>query len=63
MKEIDDKLQPLEVIEKADFIGKTKRHIEEIKSTIFFLVIEKITIENCIKYFEKQLKKQEVKNE
>jgi len=63
IKEIDYKLQPMEVIERADFIGKTKRQIDEIKSDIFFLVIEKITIESCIKYFEKQLKKQEVKNE
>lgn len=62
LKEIDNKLQPLEVIEKADFIGKNKRQIEEIKSEIIFLVIEKLTIESCVKYFEKQLKKQEVKN-
>jgi len=57
LQEIDDKLQPLEVIEKADFIGKTKKQIEEIKSTIFLLAIQKITIKNCIKYFENQLKK------
>lgn len=58
LKEIEEELKPLEVIEKADFIGINKRKIEEIKSSIFFLTIEEITIKDCIQYFEKLLKKQ-----
>ena len=57
IEKINDKLKPLEVIEKSDFTGKTNKQIEQIKSEIFFLVIEKITIESCIKYFEKEVKK------
>lgn len=57
LKEINKELEPLEAIEKIGFTGKTKKQIEEIESEIFFLVIEKNIIENCIKYFEKQLKK------
>ena len=60
-REIERELEILEVDEKhfqehPPTKGQYKRQKEkdEVESKIFFLVIEKMTIDNCIKYFEKE---------
>ena len=62
-REIERKLEILE-IDKKHFKEhpptkkqyKRYKEQEEVKNKMFFLVLEKLTINDCIKYFEKELK-------
>lgn len=61
-REIERELEVLEVDERHFKNHPTKprqykriKEEEEIKSKIFFVTMEKLIIEDCIKYFEKEL--------
>ena len=63
-REIERELEILQVDEKhfkkhppRKTQWKRQKEKEEVERKIFFLVIEKIPIDICIKYFEKELKK------
>lgn len=63
-REIERELEVLKVDEKhfkrnppKNREWKRKKEYEEVEKKIFFLVIEKLIIEDCIKYFEKILGK------
>jgi len=51
VKELKEKLVPLESLEKVETNSKK---LQKIKDDIFWIVIELIPIENTIKYFEKK---------
>lgn len=59
LEEIKIQLEPLEREERAGFRNKEKK--EKCEYQIFLLVIEQITIESCIKYFDKKQKAVEKK--
>jgi len=62
-REIEKELEILQVDEKhfkkyppKPREWKKQREKDEVERKIFFLVIEKMTIDSCIKYFEKEMK-------
>lgn len=69
LTEIKKELEPLEMEEKfmkeKEIQKYNKRTLKEVENEMFFLVIEMIPIEICIKFFEKKIegiiKKEEIK--
>ena len=69
--EIKKEIEPLEMEEKfmkeKEIEKYNKRTLKEVENEMFFLAIEMIPIETCIKFFEKKIeriiKKEEKNNE